>query len=1320
LTNGNYVVGSSNWNNNTGAATWGNGSTGVSGTISSTNSLIGSTANLFGLGGDNVSGNGIIALTNGNYVVASSGWANNSSTSSSPLGAATWGNGLTGISGTVSAANSLIGSNPNDRVSSNGITALTNGNYVVASPNWTDNACGTNVGAATWGNGTTGVSGTVSSTNSLIGSTAGDNVSGNGITALTNGNYVVGSANWDRFILTPTPLFITNAGAATWGNGSAGTAGIVSDANSLVGSTAGDFVSNRGITALTNGNYVVASANWNNGGTAASAGAATWGNGTGGTNGAVTSTNSLVGSTANDFVSGNGITTLTNGNYVVASANWNNSSTAPFAGAATWGNGTGGTNGAVTSTNSLVGSSANDFVSNSGITALTNGNYVVRSSSWNNGSLTGAGAATWGNGLTGISGTVSGTNSLIGSSANDNVSGNGIAALSNGNYVVSSPIWDNGTVVDAGAATWGNGTTGISGTINSINSLVGTTAGDLVSGGSQGAFAAAPAFTSIDGITALPNGNYVVNSIFWNNGTIASAGASTWGNGFTGINGIVSTINSLTGSATFDFRIDFGQNLVTGLSNGNYVLAGSYWDNAGLVDAGQVRIVTPENIFFANGIGQTMFFNPSTLAATLALGTNITLQASNDITLNAGTDIIVGGNNGGAFTLQAGRNITLNSSIRTATGNFTAIAGDPNAIAADRELGTPTITLGSGMTINVGKGKVILAAIGGNFVNNTGSITPINADQWLVYSTDPSLNAANGMNTGVNKHYAQTYTGSTPSYATVGNWFLYIITPTLTVTPSSETIVYGSTPSAFTPGFTGFIDGDTASTAGILGTPIYTIQGTLSTSGNTVAGLHNVDYITGLLSNFGYSFVNNAASTNELNIVKKDIAVTGVSAANKIYDSTTTATLSGVATITPIAADLVTLNSASNAGIFASPNAANNINVAVKGFAITGSDAANYNLIQPSVLANITPATLTAALIGNPTKVYDGNTIATLTAANYRLTGFIGTEGASVNEDVGNYNSANVLTANTVSANLAASDFAANSGTLLSNYNLPITVSGIGKINAATLTAALIGNPTKVYDDNTIATLTTANYRLTGFIGTEGASVNEDVGNYNSANVLTTNTVSVNLVASDFAANRGTLLSNYNLPIIALGAGQITPATLTYTANPSSRLYGTDNPVFTGTVTGFVSTDNEVNATTGTRLFTSTATRTSDVGHYAIDGSGLTANNGNYHFVQAASNKSALSITPAVVSPLQPTVNQDEPVIKINLANVELPFSQLTPLQSSTTFLYGYQEKPQHHTEDLELVELENGGIKLAKGWQMHIEFPVNSCAPTATKPWKS
>ena len=51
-------------------------------------------------------------------------------------------------------------------------------------------------------------------------------------------------------------------------------------------------------------------------------------------------------------------------------------------------------------------------------------------------------------------------------------------ALSNGNYVVRSAYWDNGAATNAGAVTWGSGTTGVSGVVSSSNSLVGSTSND--------------------------------------------------------------------------------------------------------------------------------------------------------------------------------------------------------------------------------------------------------------------------------------------------------------------------------------------------------------------------------------------------------------------------------------------------------------------------------------------------------------------------------------------------------------------------------------------------------------------------------------------------------------------------------------------------------------------------------------------------------------------------------------------------------------------------------------------------------------------------
>ena len=522
------MVSSVNWDNgirnDVGAATWGNGSTGVSGIVSSVNSLVGSTNS------DNV-GQKVTALSNGNYVVGSPNWDNGLVVDA---GAATWGNGSTGTSGVVSVTNSLVGSSLQDRVSSSGITALSNGNYVVGSQSWTLNSGSifSGAGAATWGNGSIGTRGVISSGNSLIGSSTGDAVGANVTALLINGNYVVGSSNWSG-----------NRGAVTWGNGNGSTFGTVSSTNSLVGSISGDRVGSTdfgsGITALSNGNYVVASSRWNNTSSISLTGAVTWGNGSTGITGTIDSSNSLVGSQFNDRVGNDGITILTNGNYVVRSAGWNGTSTA--LGAATWGSGATGVQGIVSASNSLVGTNAFDWVGRSGVTALSNGNYVVSSNQWNQN----RGAATWGNGATGITGTINGSNSLIGSNINDFVggnsnigsSGNGITALTNGNYVVSSSLWNNGSLLGAGAVTWGNGLSGITGIVSTSNSLTGAKANDNVGGG---------------GITALSQGNYVISSPNWDNGIIADAGAATWGNGTTAITGAISSTNSLVGTKVGD------------------------------------------------------------------------------------------------------------------------------------------------------------------------------------------------------------------------------------------------------------------------------------------------------------------------------------------------------------------------------------------------------------------------------------------------------------------------------------------------------------------------------------------------------------------------------------------------------------------------------------------------------------------------------------------------------------------------------------------------------------------------------------------------
>src|SRR5207302_1842923 len=143
-----------------------------------------------------------------------------------------------GVSGFVSAANSLVGSHAFDQVSSGGIILLGSGNYLVLSPRWATGPAG-QAGAVTWGDATVGISGAVSAANSLVGSHIFDQVGRGGITLLTNGNYLVLSPRWANGAAG-------QAAAGSWCDASVGVSGSVSAANSLVGSHTFDQVGSGG------------------------------------------------------------------------------------------------------------------------------------------------------------------------------------------------------------------------------------------------------------------------------------------------------------------------------------------------------------------------------------------------------------------------------------------------------------------------------------------------------------------------------------------------------------------------------------------------------------------------------------------------------------------------------------------------------------------------------------------------------------------------------------------------------------------------------------------------------------------------------------------------------------------------------------------------------------------------------------------------------------------------------------------------------------------------------------------------------------------
>jgi len=390
------------------------------------------------------------------------------------------------------------------------------------------------------------------------------------------------------------------------------------------------------------------------------------------------------------------------------------------------------------------------------------------------------------------------------------------------------------------------------------------------------------------------------------------------------------------------------------------------------------------------------------------------------------------------------------------------------------------------------------------------------------------------------------------------------------------------TPATLTAGLTGTVgkvyDGIATAT---LAPTNYTLPGVVSgdsvSLNDTTSGTYasaNVGSgigvsVTGLAlsgpSAGNYMLASNSASANIGSITAAPLTATLIGHPTKIYDGTVAATLASAnfslggfvsgegASVTQTAGTYASANAGSGIAVTASLGASN--------FTANGGTLlSNYALPTSAAgTGTITPVSLTATLIGNPTKTYDGTVAATLASANFSLGGFVSGESASVTQTAGTYASANAGSGIAVTASLGASNFTANGETLLSNYTLPTSVSGTGTIAPAMLTATLVGNPTKTYDGTVAATLASANFSLGGFVSGEGASVTQPAGTYANANAGSGIAVTASLGAANFTANGGTLLSNYTLPASAAGTGTITPAILT------AGLSGTVGKIYDGT-----------------------------------------------------------------------------------------------------------------------------------------------------------
>ncbi len=280
-----------------------------------------------------------------------------------------------------------------------------------------------------------------------------------------------------------------------------------------------------------------------------------------------------------------------------------------------------------------------------------------------------------------------------------------------------------------------------------------------------------------------------------------------------------------------------------------------------------------------------------------------------------------------------------------------------------------------------------------------------------------------------------------------------------------------------------------------------------------------------------------------------------------------------------------------------------------------GGNNYTYNFVNNNT-GVITQEALTITAVSN-TKIYNATTAA---AGIPTVTG-----GAIMPGDAGNftetYDTRHAGTGKILTPTGIVTD--GNSG---NNYTYNYVTDNTGVIDPRPITVTAVTN-TKTYDANTsAAAIPTV---------TPGAVQPGDVANftetYDTKDAGAGKTLTPAGTVTD--GNSG---NNYAYTFVVNNTGVINAATLLYVANPATRLYGAPEPAFSGTVTGFIAPETELTETTGTLVFNTTATITSNVGSYPINGSGLTSNTANYTFAQAAANATRLTITAA---PLTITAN---------------------------------------------------------------------------------
>ncbi|MDC0544207.1 YDG domain-containing protein, partial [Alphaproteobacteria bacterium] len=461
--------------------------------------------------------------------------------------------------------------------------------------------------------------------------------------------------------------------------------------------------------------------------------------------------------------------------------------------------------------------------------------------------------------------------------------------------------------------------------------------------------------------------------------------------------------------------------------------------------------------------------------------------------------------------------------------------------------------------------------------------------------TANSITLADGTNGGLASNYSIS-TGQT----TTAN----ITAKTLTATASASNKVYdGLTTATTTLTFSGLIGSET------LG---QTVASTFSDknvgTGKTVT-VNSIALADGTNGGLAGNYSISPGQTTIANITAKALTVSGITASNKTYDASTSATLdsSSLSYSGLVTGDIFT---GSYSGVFANANVGTGKTINITS-SYSGTDVNNYTVTdQSTTTANITAKVLTATASAS-NKTYDGGTIATTILT---FTGLIGSE--TLGQTVGStFDNKNVGSNKTVTVNSITLADGTNGG-LAANYSINAGQTTTANVTTKSLSVSGITASNKTYDGSTNVTLDASSVAYSGLVS--GDTFN---GTYTGA--FSDKNVGIGKTVTITSSYSGADVSNYsvtgqsttaaNITAKSLTVSGITASSKTYDGSTSTTLDSTSvtytgllsGDTFTGSYSGVFANDN---VGTGKTVNITSSYSGADSGNYSVtDQSSTTA-----------------------------------------------------------------------------------------------------------------